>query len=323
MITRIFIFLLLGVSTLPESMSQVDSTLIENFINRTTSTGRLERSEILTLFNKATFQPDIINRMERPAEDFPWYRYRKIFMTDDRIAAGVRFWEKYQDQLLEVSYDTGVPAHIITAIIGVESFFGTRMGDYRVLDALYTLAFGYERRSRFFQSELEEFIILLKEENLDPMQVYGSYAGAIGFCQFMPTSYRAYAKSYDEGGTADLVTSPEDAIASVANYLAEHRWKKGEPVAVQVQLASNYRKLGRQSLRPKNTVGYYIGYGYHPQNGIDRNRKSTLIAMENEDDGYEYWLGFYNFYVITRYNHSSLYALAVHQLSEAIRIAYN
>lgn len=303
--------------------AQIDEQIIESFIDRTTSSGRLEEKEIRNLFGKATYHPEIIERMERPAEDMPWYRYRKIFLTDDRIVAGVEFWEQYQEVLLKASYSSGVPAHIIVAIIGVESYYGSRMGNYKVLDALYTLAFGYPKRSRFFQSELEEFIVLLREEELDPMKVYGSYAGAIGYCQFMPTSYRAYAKSYDEGGTVDIVSSPEDAIASVANYLSEHRWKKGEEIASPVELASNYQKLKTGSARPKNSVGYYIGYGYHPENPVDRSEKAALIEMEQEDGSMEYWMGFYNFYVITRYNHSSLYALAVYQLGEFIKKEYN
>jgi membrane-bound lytic murein transglycosylase B len=208
---------------------------------------------------------------------------------------------------------------VILGIIGVETYFGKLKGSYKVLDALYTLGFGYPARSKFFKSELEAYLILAKEEKLDIDSVKGSYAGAMGYSQFMPSSYRAYAKSFEEDGTRDLINSPEDAIASVANYLKVHKWQKGEPIASKATMTRKITGLRKQELRPKNKVIDYTKIGFKPAEKLDPNLAATMIILENET-GEEHWFGMDNFYVITRYNHSPLYAMAVFQLGEAIRI---
>jgi membrane-bound lytic murein transglycosylase B len=314
------LLLLIAVFSISKGNAQpaVDQSLIDQFVDRHAMIYKISPEEVRSILAKAELKPDIIQKMERPAEKrMTWERYRKIFMTEERIAAGVDFWKEHETTLVNVSYQTGVPIHIILGIIGVETYFGRIKGSYNVLDALYTLSFAFPRRSKYFQSELDEFLALARKENLDLYTTKGSYAGAMGYCQFMPSSYRAYAKSYDEGGTRDLVNSPEDAIASVANYLKVHGWKKGETVAFMAK-ESEASLSAKQSLKPKQSIAYYQGLGFEPSIAISSQTKATLQKMEKES-GDEYWFGLQNFYVITRYNHSPLYALAVYQLAEAIK----
>lgn len=299
--------------------AQINQSSVESFINGFSNHPDLTPEEVRGILEKAEYQESIVEKMSNPAESrMTWHRYRNIFMKEERILAGVGFWNEHKTVLENVSNESGVPVEVILGILGVETYFGERKGTYKVLDALYTLAFGYPKRARFFTSELKHFLELARDEQLDVHTLLGSYAGAMGYSQFMPSSYKAYAKSYDKGGTKDLVNSPEDAIASVANYLAVHRWKKGQMVVVPAIKSSNAQTLKKQSLKPKYSVSHYSNLGYRPLGNISPSSISTLIALEQEDD-MEYWFGFNNFYVITRYNHSEMYAMAVYQLAEAIK----
>ncbi len=299
-----------------QAQQGIDENLVEEFVINFSKLNNKSEEQVREILQSATFQPTIIEKMNRPAEGMPWYRYRKIFMSEERIQAGLDFWSKYENELNEISTRTSVDPYVIVGIIGVETYYGKIMGDYKVLDALFTLAFAYPKRSRFFRSELEHFLLLTSEENLNIDEVYGSYAGAMGFCQFMPSSYRAYARSYDDGGTRDLLNSPEDAIASVANYMKEHRWKFGQPVAAQADVIKPGSSIPKQSVKPSKDMAYYGSLGFSSSLN-PAPQKATLLEFEQED-GKEYWFGFNNFYTITRYNHSPLYALVVHQLSQAI-----
>ncbi len=299
------------------SYGQVDQEAVDRFIAEFSSKYNKDKQEITRILAGATFQSSIVERMDRPAEGMAWHRYRKIFMTEERVNAGVEFWKKHQQTLNEVSRSTGVDEDIILGILGVETFFGKITGTYKVLDALYTLSFGYPRRSKYFTSEFEQFLIMTEEEKMDVDNVLGSYAGAMGYSQFMPSSYRAYAKSFDEGGTRDLMNSPEDAIASVANYLKVHRWIKDGPIAVKAEKGDMAEDLGRQSLKPNHPLSYYQKLGYQPKDKYPEG-DVTLVELEQEDT-MEYWFGMNNFYVITRYNHSPMYAMVVYQLSQAIK----
>ncbi len=318
---RIFSFIIVlgGVLTVQQVYSQIDQSAVETFIKDYAAQSKWSAKQVREILDAAEYQQSTIDKISNPAESrMTWHRYRNIFMKDDRIDAGVRFWNEHEQTLEKVSRESGVPIDIILGILGVETYFGQRMGSYKVLDALYTLAFGYPKRARFFSSELRHFLDLVYDEKLDPHGFKGSYAGAIGYCQFMPSSYRAYAKSFDEGGTRDLVNSPEDAIASAANYLKVHRWKKDQQIAVPAAKTDEAQALKKQSLKPKNTISYYSQLGYRPSGNISPSSIATLIELDGEE-GMEYWFGFYNFYVITRYNHSSMYAMAVYQLAEAIK----
>ena len=299
--------------------AQIDDSAVANFAKSFAEKNNVPIEEVTAILNKASYKADIIEKISRPAEGtMTWGRYQKIFMTKERISAGVDFWKEHSEALAQVSAESGVPEHIILGILGVETYFGKIKGSYKVLDALYTLSFGYPKRAKFFTSELEAYLILASEEKLDIETTEGSYAGAMGYSQFMPSSYRAYAKSFEENGTRDLINSPEDAITSVANYLKVHRWKEGEPVTSQATMTKQITGLRKQSLKPKNKVSDYTSIGFKPAEKLEANLAATMIILEN-DKGDEHWFGLDNFYVITRYNHSPLYAMAVYQLAEAIK----
>jgi len=299
-------------------VAQIDSNLVEDFARNFSYKNRIHIDEVTAILDQAEFQPKIIESMNRPAEKMPWHKYRNIFMTDERIDAGIEFWNENRATIKQVSLEYKVDPEIIVAIIGVESYFGRRKGNYKILDALYTLAFGYPKRSKFFTAELATFILLTRKENLDVYNVKGSYAGAMGYGQFMPSSYEAYARSFEKDGNKDLMNSAEDAIASVANYFKEHRWRLGSPIAQKATQRPDAQPLGKHSVRPKNNTSFYQDLGYEPTMPISEDELVSVQAFDLEDRK-EYWFTHQNFYVITRYNHSALYALAVFQLSEAIK----
>ena len=260
----------------------------------------------------------ILDAISRPAEKTkPWHEYRQIFITDQRIDGGVVFAQQYADTLAEVSMRTGVPAAVIVAIIGVETYYGRITGRYRVVDALATLAFDYPKRSPFFTRELEHFLVLAFESGKDPLSLQGSYAGAMGWGQFMPSSYRAYARDFDGDAIADIWANPHDAIYSVANYFTAHGWESGAPVVVRAHGDGAAAALFDGGLKPRLTVGELAKRGIAPTKATDITLKATPLKLDGSYAA-EYWLGLPNFYVITRYNHSAMYALSVWQLSQAI-----
>ncbi|MCV6613594.1 MAG: lytic murein transglycosylase B [Cellvibrionaceae bacterium] len=282
-----------------------------------------ERQALEQLFAKAEKKQSILDAISRPAEKTKeWHEYRNIFLKEKRMRQGVEFWQKHKDTLDKVSSETGVPAEIIVAIIGVETYYGRITGSYRVLDALSTLAFDYPRRSKFFTKELEHFILLTKEQGQDPLQLKGSYAGAMGYGQFMPSSFRAYAKDYDGDKVADIWNNPNDAIASVANYFVRHGWRHGELVVQRASLEPKFNdKMANDSLKPKHTIASLGKAGFKPSQDSAADAVANLVKLEGAK-GTEYWLGMHNFYVITRYNHSRMYAMAVYQLAQEIRQRY-
>lgn len=273
------------------------------------------------LIDTAERQQSILDAISRPAEKTKaWYEYRKIFLTDRRIREGVTFWSTHETTLRSVAARTGIPAELMVAIIGVETYYGRITGSYRVIDALATLAFDYPRRSPFFTGELEQFLVLAWESGKDALALKGSYAGAMGYGQFMPSSYRAYARSYEGDGAPDIWDNPADAIASVGNYLQAHGWRSGEKVVVDGIADDPDPTVFEGGLKPKKTVATLALEGLVSTEPLDPTRLATPLRLE-EEDGLRYWLGLQNFYVITRYNHSSMYAMAVWQLSQAIATA--
>jgi membrane-bound lytic murein transglycosylase B len=276
-----------------------------------------ERGQLERLFAGAAFQQSIIDAITRPAEKMPWYRYRPIFLTEQRIAGGVDFWRANAAQLERAERKHGVPASVITAIIGVETRYGAVTGRYRAIDALTTLTIAGLPRSGFFGTELRQLMLLGREERLDLATLSGSYAGALGLPQFMPSSYRAYAVDFDGDGRRDLLASPADAIGSVANYLARHGWQRGEPISAPAAVAPTAANLASTDPKPVLTLAELRHRGVMAESRVAPTRKAALIALETEQ-GNEYHLGFDNFYAITRYNHSPLYAMAVTELAAAI-----
>ncbi|HQU15242.1 MAG TPA: lytic murein transglycosylase B [Gammaproteobacteria bacterium] len=280
------------------------------------------RPQLDALFAKARILPGVLAAMQRPAEALPWYRYRAIFLTPSRIQGGAVFWDRYADILQRAQQRYGVPPQIVTGIIGVETRYGSHVGTIPVLDSLTTLAFDYPPRSAFFRSELAQFLLLTRDNHLDPLAIKGSYAGAMGMPQFISSSYRRYAVDFDGDGRRDLLNSPADAIGSVANYLNAHGWTAGAPVAVRVRVSGDrYQDLLKNNdPTPRYTLAELSNFGVVAADPAPQDQPVALLRLKGPQ-GDEYWAGFHNFYVITRYNHSALYAMAVFQLSREIRAA--
>jgi len=291
---------------------------VKRFINDMVKTENFNKNDLIQLFKKIKIRKDILKAMSRPAEAKPWYKYQKIFLTDERIQGGVKFWQENEDALKRAQTEYGVPAEIIIAIIGVETKYGHNIGGFHAAEALSTLAFAYKRRATFFQNELKEFLLLSREEGLDPYSIMGSYAGALGEPQFMPSSFRKYAVDYDNDKKRDLINNSVDAIASVANYFNRHGWVTGGPVTVAADVTGkSYRKVVKKGIKPSYSVTELEKLGIKAKQEVAGGEQAALIELKLEK-GNEYWLGLSNFYVITRYNHSQHYAMAVYQLSQEI-----
>jgi membrane-bound lytic murein transglycosylase B len=289
------------------------------FIDEMVTEHQFDRSSLKTLFSGVKRQQKIIDAITRPAEGKDWYQYRPIFMTESRINEGVKYMKKHADILQRAYEKFGVPPQIITAIIGVETFYGRHRGTYRVIDALSTLGFDYPARAKFFRSQLKEFLIMSREEKRDPLSFKGSYAGAMGQPQFIPSSFRAYAIDFDQDGKRDLWDNHADIIGSVANYFARHKWQKDEPVAARASVkGTKYQTMVAAGFKPSFNVSELEGFGVSTKKYIEADQNVALLEFKLKD-GYQHWVSFDNFYVITRYNHSPLYAMAAFQLSEAIR----
>jgi membrane-bound lytic murein transglycosylase B len=282
--------------------------------------GGPSEAAVLATLAGAKVQQSILTAIARPAEGTrEWKDYRPIFLTDGRIDDGVDFYRAHRELLDRIGAEYGVPPEIIVAIIGVETSYGRITGKYRVLDALATLAFHYPPRAKFFRGELKQLFLLGDQHLAYPIdELKGSYAGAMGWGQFMPTSVAKWAKDEDGDGRIDLWLSMPDIVASVANYFVEHGWQKGQPVTVRAQPADDARALKPEGLEPVYPLQQMEAWGYAPLEHVDADTGSTLLTLQGER-GPEYWLTFKNFYVITRYNKSPMYAMAVWQLAQAIR----
>jgi membrane-bound lytic murein transglycosylase B len=297
----------------PAAAAVIDELVLEEGFNR---------EDLIKVFSQAERKDSILNAIARPAEKTkPWFEYREIFLNKPREDQGVEFFAKHRLTLERAEREFGVPAEIIVAIIGVETYYGRVAGSFRVIDALSTLAFDYPPRSPFFTSELKNFLILTRDQGMDPTELVGSYAGAMGYGQFMPSSYRGYAVDFDNDDIVDIWTNPVDAIGSVANYFKQHGWREGEVVVSAATAAANTPDsifvATRADLKPLRTVAQFAADGVVANMELDPNALATAMKFELKD-GYEYWLGLHNFYVITRYNHSAMYAMSVYQLSQRL-----
>ena len=294
---------------------------VQEFMREVETRHGLDRAWLREVFRDARRQQSVLDAFSRPAEAKPWHAYREIFITRARVRRGIEFARKHRDLLERVRARFGVPPEIVAAIIGVETFYGQYTGGFRVIDALSTLAFFAPRRSDFFRRELEEFLLMLDEEGRSAADVMGSYAGAIGVPQFIPSSFREYAVDFDGDGRRDLGGSVDDAAGSVGSYLDRHGWRPGEPVTIGVTPLDPARadELAGE-LRPKLAWRELEEAGLSAGRGTAPPAPDTPVALVRLDGaaGPEYWAGFRNFYVITRYNRSALYAMAVHQLAVEI-----
>ncbi|MFP7722980.1 lytic murein transglycosylase B [Lysobacter sp. A3-1-A15] len=321
-----------GTSPLPDPLPAMPLEQAKAaFVRDTADKYGVDPSHIRSVLAGAEMRESIIKAMSRPAEAKPWRDYRPIFISQARIDGGQAFMARNRDALARVESRTGVPAEIIVAIIGVETSYGANAGSYPVVDSLYTLAFAYprtgdparadreNRREAFFRGELAQLFALGKEQRLDITTLKGSYAGAMGWGQFMPSSYREFAADGDGDGRIDLFNNTDDVFASIANYFVEKGgWTRGGPVAVRATRASDARDFEPEGLYPDMTVAQLAQMGYRPTAASIAPDEPALLINLDGVSGREHWLGFDNFYAITRYNISKHYAMAVFQLSEAI-----
>ncbi|MBN9288172.1 MAG: lytic murein transglycosylase B [Gammaproteobacteria bacterium 39-13] len=310
----------------PTNTSLTERPDVKAFIQDMKRKHHFDEQLLKKWLGQAKIQSSIITTMTKPAEKKPWYKYQAIFLSPQRINDGVTFWQANKAALAKAEKEYGIPPEIVIAIIGVETFYGKHAGQYSVLDALVTLGFDYPPRSKFFLSELEEFLLLAREEKWDPTQIKGSYAGAMGKPQFIASSYRRYAVDFNHTGRRDLLNNVDDAIGSVANYFKVHGWKKGDPIVFPAQVQGDkFKTLIASKSNPKPDHSWQT----ISQSGVKasadpkklQGQSFALISLEGTM-GPQYWLGAQNFYVITRYNHSDHYAMAVYELSQKIKEAY-
>ena len=318
---RTFTAIALLLSALPAVALDTERADVQGVIDRMVEEHAYDREKLLQVIGAAESKESILEAISRPAErTLNWAEYRNIFLTEERINAGAGFWKEHEADLTRISEATGVSIEILVGTIGVETYYGRITGNYRVLDALATLAFDYPPRSKFFTSELEHFLLLVREEGMEATDATGSYAGAMGRPQFMPSSYRAYAVDSTDDGKRDIWTNWADVIGSVANYFVRHGWTNGKQVVAPATLGAQWQgETPENTLTPQETVTSLSHQGVMFSTTLSGDEKSQLLTLEGED-GEEYWVGFPNFFVITRYNRSVMYALAVHQLGQEIAL---
>jgi membrane-bound lytic murein transglycosylase B len=291
---------------------------VEKFISGMVQQHQFDESALRQTFAQLKSDDGVVRAITAPATLRPWYEFRKLFVTPTRTSGGVDFWNENVEQLKRARDVYGVPEEIIVAIIGVETIYGRRTGSFRVIDALYTLGFEMPQRAAYFRGEMEQFLLLARENGLDPLAVKGSFAGAIGMPQFMPTSYRRFAVDFDSDGKIDLWDNVPDIIGSVANYLHTFGWAAGQAIAVPARISgSGYKDIIEEGIKPHLTLEQMLPKGVEPTEALAPDLMASLFALDIEQ-GQEYWLALNNFYVITRYNRSKNYAMAVYLLASAI-----
>ena len=296
----------------------------EKFIQEMVDEHNFEKKALEDLFGKAKLLDHVLEAISRPAEKSKeWHEYRKIFLTEDRIKKGVAFWKENRDLLVAVEEEYGVPREMIVAIIGVETLYGKLDGKYRVIDSLSTLAFNYPKRAPFFRKELKQFLLFTRELKMDPLTRMGSYAGAMGMPQFMPSSFQNFAVDFDKDGEINIWNHKPDIFGSIANYFKHHGWQTGEPVATAAWTESGVSvdEYVEKGLKPSIPLSDLKNSGIRLKRKIDGDPLTSLLAYKQEKS-VDHWVIFQNFYTITRYNHSPLYGMAVYQLSEEIKEAY-
>ncbi|WP_428239753.1 lytic murein transglycosylase B [Gynuella sp.] len=304
----------LSAQTLAESFA--DNPAVKTFMAKLVAEDNFSQQQLDEWFGQARYQDSIIEAFNRPKEATSSYKsYKPMFVSAETMTRGKVFAEKYRVALTRAEYVYGVPAEVILAVIAIESRFGRTMGGYRVFDALATTGFYYPRRASYFQRELREFLLISRDQKIDPFSVKGSYAGAMGYPQFMPSSFRAYAVDFDFDDHIDIWNNPVDAIGSIANYFKVHGWTKDALVAVKASVSGDqYESLIPDSMKLGPTVENAMNSGWKLEQDIPDKQQQTIPFKVETEAGMEYWLGLKNFYVITRYNHSRLYALTVHHL---------
>lgn len=313
-----------AVATQNDTKQKVDA-----FIQMMVKQHHFDQKKLESIFSRLQKNYRVINFMRKPYEAKPWYQYQKIFVTQSRVDNGVKFWRNYRTVLANVSQQTGVPPQLIVAIIGVESRYGKQKGGFTALQSLYTLGFHYPGREKYFRSELAQLLLLCREQDWNPWHIKGSYAGALGQPQFMPSSYRTYAVPYNKTKKqVNLFDYEPDVIASVANYFKRHGWQAKKPIVTKAKIAKWFDQSSKlvdrssRSVKPTTSLRQFLRLGVEPDIKTNMAQKASLIRLQ-QAKGYSYWLGFNNFYVITRYNKSILYAMAVDKLAGRIASKYH
>lgn len=293
---------------------------VQSFINLMVTKYNFKRDDVTAIMNSVKIRPQVMMHFNKPLEIEPWRTYQMLFVNEWRIQHGVKFWKAHEEDLKRAEATYGVPASIIVATIGIETKYGKSMGEYRVVDSLSSLGFSSSPRAGYFQSELAQLLLLAREQHVDPLKFEGSYAGAIGQPQFMPSSYRSYAVNFSNSGTIDLSNDTTDVIGSIANYYHKHGWKKDEPVAQPaLTIGARYNYLvAKHKMKKSFTVAELPRYGIIPKTRIKNTHLSVKVIELPNRFSKEYWLGYHNFDVIKRYNSSDLYAMAVFQLSQTM-----
>jgi len=320
----VFALLMLPRSVLAQSapaQSQKLKPEVHKFITHMVRTYGFDARELRRLFGNAHANQDVVRAISAPATSRPWYQFRLLCVDEAQIANGVRFWNENAEVLERARREFGVPEAIIVALIGIESRYGRYAGGFRTIDSLYTLSFEWPKRAEYFRGELEQFLLLTREQGWDPAQVEGSFAGALGWPQFMPSSYRRFAVDYSGDGKIDLWNNTADIVGSVASYLREFGWKDGEPVAIPARVeTADPKPLLELGLRPQMSLAQWQERGVQTPPGTIESMAASLFTLDLAD-GPEYWFAFDNFYALLRYNYSRNYAMAVYQLGEEIRQA--
>lgn len=316
-LVALFCFISISTSVQADA-SFVSQPNVQAFIDEMVKKHHFQKTELIALFDSVKIRPKVMQSIKKPLEKKPWHTYQLMFVTEWRIRNGVEFWNKHREVLERAEKIYGVPASIIVATIGVETKYGRNTGEYPVIDALTNIAFSDSPRAAFFRSELEQFLLLTREQHVNPRSVTGSYAGAIGQPQFMPSSYRNYAVNFSGSGTIDLSHNVADIIGSVANYYKKHGWQTNQPVAIPASMTGGKFQV-RFAKQKSLSRSELIEYGVTPPTYSLTDQRYKIIELQNYY-GNEYWLGFRNFDVIKRYNPSDLYAMAVYQLSYYISV---
>ncbi|WP_288842106.1 lytic murein transglycosylase B [uncultured Deefgea sp.] len=295
---------------------------VQDYIRQTAATHGLSEDYLTSVLQDAQTKSNIITILDRPSTSRPWHEFQANFVNKTRINNGAKFWRNHADLINAIAKQYKVAPEVMLAILGAETNYGSYTGSFRIVDALSTIAFNYPRRAAYFQKELTEFFLLAQEEKQDAASFKGSYAGAMGWPQFMPSSFRQYAQDWDGDGRHDIWNNPGDALASVANYLNQHGWVDQGDTFTAVNMNQDPAPLLADKFNIHFTVDELIAKGVAPIAEINTQQPAVLYALETEPGFTQHFLGFNNFYVITRYNKSTLYATAVLQLADEIKAAY-
>ena len=315
----------ISAKTLPAT--QFKST--QNFINKMVKEHRFNKNELMLIFSKieltiADKSKEKIKKKKKPkSKTMAWDKYKSLFLTQTRIQNGVKFWDDNLDTLKRAETTYNVPIEIIVAILGIETSYGHNKGTHPTLETLVKRAFGNYRRRNFYKKELESFLLMSRENAIPALAIKGSYAGAMGYPQFIASSYRHYAVDFNQDGKIDLFSDPIDAIGSIANYFDKHQWHDFGEIARPISLSSTHLKYAKRSTnKPKKNTQYWRNKGLSIDSDIPNKTKLAFIRLPQQKID-ETWLTFWNFYVLTRYNHDNRYAMAAYQLSEKIKQQFN